>query len=297
MDNIQPWDQMRQGLSGQGIFQQRPFNRVPPGQLIQQAPGAPQQPGQPAALQPHLEIPDTSRQMEWLSGLSREEKLEARRLEIQASFSFEGYQVVRREFISHQFDPAMTIRGTSITFNSACISKLEHATYIHFLINPTEMRLLIRAVSEGARDAIRWCIVKGDKRKSREITCKPFTKKLYEMMQWDPMYRYKMQGMKITCEGEDMYLFDLKAVECFIPQHRDPVTGKIPKAEVRLPDSWAGSDSYGMTVAEHAASTQVDLESGFTEAPMEPESGETTEATESGTQMSFTDNGQEGSGE
>jgi hypothetical protein len=282
MDNMQPWDQMRQGLSGQGYFQQRPFNRVPPGQAQQPA-------------QAPLQRPDTARQVEWLSGLSREEKLEAKRLEIQANFSFDGYQVVRREFISHQFDPAMTIRGTSITFNSACISKLENATYIHFLINPTEMRLLIRAVSEGARDAIRWCIVKGDKRKSREIMCKPFTKKLYEMMNWDPMYRYKMQGMKITCEGEDMYLFDLKAVECFIPQHRDPVTGKIPRAEVRLPDGWAGNN-YGMSVEEHEASTQVDLESGFTEAPLESESEEPAATDAAVAQGSITDN-EEGGGE
>ena len=280
MDNMQPWDQMRQGLSGQGYFQQRPFNRVPPGQAQQPA-------------QAPLQRPDTARQDEWLSGLSREEKLEAKRLEIQANFSFDGYQVVRREFISHQFDPAMTIRGTSITFNSACISKLENATYIHFLINPTEMRLLIRAVSEGARDAIRWCIVKGDKRKSREITCKPFTKKLYEMMNWDPMYRYKMQGMKITCEGEDMYLFDLKAVECFIPQHRDPVTGKIPRAEVRLPDGWAGNN-YGMSVEEHEASTQVDLESGFTEAPLESESEEPAATDAAMAQGSITENEESG---
>ena len=267
MDNMQPWDQMRQGLSGQGYFQQRPFNRVPPGQAQQPA-------------QAPLQRPDTARQVEWLSGLSREEKLEAKRLEIQANFSFDGYQVVRREFISHQFDPAMTIRGTSITFNSACISKLENATYIHFLINPTEMRLLIRAVSEGARDAIRWCIVKGDKRKSREITCKPFTKKLYEMMNWDPMYRYKMQGMKITCEGEDMYLFDLKAVECFIPQHRDPVTGKIPRAEVRLPDGWAGNN-YGMSVEEH-------------EAPLESESEEPAATDAAMAQGSITENEESG---
>ena len=42
--------------------------------------------------------------------LSREERQEAKRLSEEASFSFSGYQVVRREFISHRYDPAMTIR-------------------------------------------------------------------------------------------------------------------------------------------------------------------------------------------
>ena len=253
MDTMQPWNQMGPGYrQGQGYFQQRPFNRTrPPGQ------GQPQNPV----------APDTTQQMEWLSGLSRDEKIEAKRLALQANFSFEGYQVVRREFISHQFDPAMTIRGTSITFNNSCISRLEDATYIHFLINPTEMRLLIRAVNEGARDAIRWCVIKGDKRKSRQISCRLFTPKLYVMMGWDPLYRYRMQGMKINYEGEDMYLFDLRAVECFLPQKRDPKTGKIPKPQAVLPEEW--ENSYGMSVDEHMASTQVDLENGYTDAVMD----------------------------
>ena len=254
MDTMQPWNQMGPGYrQGQGYFQQRPFNRTqPPGQ------GQPQNPV----------APDTTQQMEWLSGLSRDEKIEAKRLALQANFSFEGYQVVRREFISHQFDPAMTIRGTSITFNNSCISRLEDATYIHFLINPTEMRLLIRAVNEGARDAIRWCVIKGDKRKSRQISCRLFTTKLYEMMGWDPLYRYRMQGMKINYEGEDMYLFDLRAVECFLPQKRDPKTGKIPRPQAVLPEEW--ENSYGMSVDEHMASTQVDLENGYTDAVLDP---------------------------
>ena len=241
METMQPWNQMGQGYSpGQGYFNPRPFNMAQPtgqapfmtgkgkdgGSQTEAQPATQQGISQHGTMQPQNTVmPDTTMQMEWLSGLSREEKLEAKRLALQANFSFEGYQVVRREFISHQFDPAMTIRGTSITFNNSCISKLENATYIHFLINPTEMRLLIRSVSEGARDAIRWCIIKGDKRKSRQISCRPFTEKLYEMMGWDPLYRYKMQGMKINYAGEDMYLFDLQAVECFIPQHRDPATG------------------------------------------------------------------------
>ena len=53
-----------------------------------------------------------------IGGLTREERQEAKRLSEEASFSFAGYQVVRREFISHRFDPAMTIRGNSITFNN-----------------------------------------------------------------------------------------------------------------------------------------------------------------------------------
>lgn len=193
--------------------------------------------------------------------LTREERMEAKRLAEEANFSFVGYQVVRREFISHRFDPAMTIRGNSITFNNSCISKLEDATYIQFLINPDERKLAIRPCDEGARDAVRWCVVKGDKRKSREITCRPFTSKLYELMGWEEVYRYKLQGMRINYKGENLYLFDLSAKEAFLPQTRDPQTGKIKRSAPILPEEWM--DSFGMGVEEHTASTKVDFTDNF----------------------------------
>ena len=37
--------------------------------------------------------------------LSKEEREEAAQIALEAGFSFEGYQVVRREFFSHKFDP------------------------------------------------------------------------------------------------------------------------------------------------------------------------------------------------
>lgn len=208
--------------------------------------------------------------------LTREERLEAKRLMEEASFAFEGYQVVRREFMSHQFDPAMTIRGKSITFNNACISKLEDATYIQFLINPAEMKLVIRACGEGERDAVRWCIMKDDKRKSRQITCGIFTAKLYEMMGWDGQCRYKLQGMRITHQGEVLYLFDLNANEAFLPQTKDPETGKMRRAKPILPMEWR--DSFGMTVSEHEASTKINLSEGFVEPSQGERIGENSKA-------------------
>ena len=133
-ENIQPRPQPRQGYwPGAPGMQRMPYSGVP-------------QPGNAPGI----------------GGLTREERQEAKRLAEEANFNFSGYQVVRREFISHRFDPAMTIRGNSITFNNSCISKLEDATYIQFLINPTERKLEIRPCDEGARDAIRWCIVRGE---------------------------------------------------------------------------------------------------------------------------------------
>ena len=239
MEYAQPWSQQRQNYPSGNGYRPNP-------------PGVSQRMTYTSQMQAGAAKPTT---------LSREERQEAKRLAEEASFSFDGYQVVRREFISHRFDPAMTIRGNSITFNNSCISKLEDATYIQFLINPTTRKLAIRPCDEGARDAVRWCVVRGEKRKSREISCKPFTAKLYELMGWEEIYRYKLQGMRITYQGECLYLFDLSAKEAFLPQTRDPETGKLKRSEAILDTAWL--DSFGLGVDEHTASTQIDLSAGF----------------------------------
>ena len=200
--------------------------------------------------------------------LTKEEREEAARIAAEAGFSFEGYQVVRREFFSHKFDPTLTIKGNSIIFNNACISKLDSVVYVQVLVNPTTEKLVIRPCDEGARDAVRWCVARDEKRKSRQITCGLFTAKLYEMMGWEALYRYKLQGTRINYKGEQLYVFDLTSTEIFPPAVKDP---DDPKARAKrstavYPADWR--DSFGIPVQEHAASMQVDLMEGFSFADM-----------------------------
>lgn len=196
--------------------------------------------------------------------LSKEEREEAAQIALEAGFSFEGYQVVRREFFSHKFDPTLTIKGNSIIFNNACISKLEQVIYVQVLVNPTTEKLVIRPCEEGARDAIRWCVAKDEKRKSRQITCGLFTAKLYEMMGWEALYRYKLQGTRINYQGEQLYVFDLTSTEIFLPAVKDPnnPTAKAKARPAVYPADWR--DSFGIPVMEHMTSMQVDLMEGYT---------------------------------
>lgn len=223
--------------------------------------------------------------------LSRQEREEAARIAAEAGFSFDGYQVVRREFFSHKFDPTLTVRSNGITFNNACISKMDEVVYVQVLINPDTGKLVVRPCDEGARDAVRWCIARDDKRKSRQISCSMFTAKLYDLMGWETLYRYKMQGTRISYQGEQLYVFDLTSTEIFIPaaqESSEPDGKPKKKAAVRFLESWR--DSFGLPVAEHLASTQVNLDEGYAamddmpgesaaQAPMEIIDQETGEVT------------------
>lgn len=208
--------------------------------------------------------------------LSKEEREEAARIALEAGFSFDGYQVVRREFFSHRFDPTLTIKGNSIIFNNACISRLEQVIYVQVLVNPTAEKLVIRPCNEGARDAIRWCVTRDDKRKSRQITCGLFTAKLYDMMGWEALYRYKLQGTRINYQGEQLYVFDLTSTEAFLPQVKETDengTVKRKKAVPMYPADWR--DSFGIPVQEHTASMQINLLDGYAYMETKPEGSAT----------------------
>ena len=60
---------------------------------------------------------------------------EERQEELERTFSYDGYQVVRKELFAHLRDPAIVIRNDSITFNTACITGLENVVYVHVMFN------------------------------------------------------------------------------------------------------------------------------------------------------------------
>ena len=83
------------------------------------------------------------------------------------------------------------------------------------MINEDMKRLVVKGCSENDKDALRWCVAKPDKRKSRKMTCPDFTKLLYDMMGWENCYRYKVIGYKINVDGETLYVFDLTVHKIF----------------------------------------------------------------------------------
>ena len=95
---------------------------------------------------------------------------------------------------AHLRDPAVTIRKGSITFNTACINGLEDVVFVQLLLCEDEKKFAVKGCQENDKDALRWCIAKPDKRKSRKMTCPDFTDKLYELMHWDSKCRYKILG-------------------------------------------------------------------------------------------------------
>lgn len=222
------------------------------------------------------------------------EIVDQKAIELAEDFSYDGYQVVRRELFAHLREPAVVIRRDSVTFNTACIAGLEDAVYIQILVNQDNKRMVVRKCEENDKDALRWCVAKPDKRKSRKMTNKIFSAMMYEMMGWNLDCRYKILGHKIIFEDETIYVFDLMETEIFLD-----IKGKRAKKDTEsqfttekansieetasnsidnersveeikrknripfYPKEW--KDSFGLPVEEHRKALEINMLDGYAE--------------------------------
>ena len=222
------------------------------------------------------------------------ENIDQKALELAQDFSYDGYQVVRRELFAHLREPAVVIRRDSVTFNTACIAGLEDAVYIQILVNQDNKRMVVRKCEENDKDALRWCIEKPDKRKSRKMSNKLFSVMMYDMMGWNTDCRYKILGHKITHEDETMYIFDLLETEIFMDtkrkkkanpdsvekkevlvtaetdqtpeQNQEEIAAKVARKLNRIPfypKNW--KDSFGLSVEEHKKALETNITDGYIE--------------------------------
>ncbi|MDE6879768.1 MAG: hypothetical protein K2P20_00235, partial [Oscillospiraceae bacterium] len=128
-----------------------------------------------------------------------------------------GYQVTRAELFSHAYEPSITIWPTQIRFNMACLRRFPGVTHIQILIHPEQRRLIIRPCLPDTPDSLRWAKSKGGKELSnRNMLCKIFAAKVFDLMKWDLDYRYKMLGRTAVYQEEILFLFKLTDFELFL---------------------------------------------------------------------------------
>lgn len=198
---------------------------------------------------------------------------EKKALELQRDFSFDGYQVVRRELFAHLRDPAIIIRPDSISFNAACIGGLENVLYVNVMINPEKKHMICESCDENTKDSVRWCCIdKNGKRKSRKIVSRMLCNMLYELMGWDYRCRYKILGYNIKVYDKPIFIFDLSDTEIFIENKKQVQTdlekAGIPENEINalvqtkgMPKAYYPAEwkkSFGLPLPEHKNALKVD---------------------------------------
>ena len=183
------------------------------------------------------------------------EPLEPRAEEEEEIVDLAGYQVTKAELFAHSRDAAVTVWSDRIKFNMACLRRFPGVTHIQLLIHPEQRRLIIRPCDKDAPDSLRWASGGGEKEiKNRDMICRIFAAKLFDLMKWDRRYRYKMLGKPAVSEGEVLFLFKLTDFELF-------VTTGPRKNRSFFPEDWR--ECFGMPVGQHDESYKINLADGY----------------------------------
>ncbi len=170
------------------------------------------------------------------------------------------FQVVRREFFAHLYEPAATFNDCKFYVNSACLARFPDVDYVQVLVNQETRTLALRPCEAGARDSFPWCHISKGKRKPKAITCKLFYAKIVSMLNWNPDDRHKLLGRLIHANGEYLLAFDLNAPETYPKVFVDgekPKRSRVP----RYPADW--QNQFGLPYYEHRQSMQINIFDGY----------------------------------
>ncbi len=196
---------------------------------------------------------------------------EERRLEIERAFNPDRCKVIRKELFAGLRDPAVMIRDGNITFNTACINDFEGVVYVKLLYDENLRFLSVTECDKNDKHALRWCVARTDKRKSRRMRCPDFTGPLFAKLGWSTKCRYKMLGYKINFEDKPYYVFDLNVPQIFNEKPKKgeeelDENGEVVEVDTRTgfyPDDIA--NTFGVPMAQYKKETEITDMDGYVE--------------------------------
>ena len=176
-------------------------------------------------------------------------------------FSYDGFQVTRREYYAHNNEPAISFSDGRLGINAVCLKKAPDVEYVQILVNREKKKLVIRPGTEDDWDSFMWCT---RSHKSKSITCRMFFAMIIDMMGWDPASRYRVIGKMIRHKDEYLFVFELASGQEFKREIVVDTEGKERRKTSRTPiynSEWKGQ--FGRPVEEHKKAVQINIFDGF----------------------------------
>lgn len=161
-------------------------------------------------------------------------------------FDLSGYQVVRGQFLTARSElPMITFNSEKITFNCSCTRKFFQVRYVQLLLHPFERKIAIRPCSFEDAFSIPWHRNPEQPLMTKMISCPHFCQALFQIMNWEPDYGYKVLGTLIEKGNEQMVVFNLDGAipNMVINEHSDEASKRAKKRVMICPEEWG--DSFG----------------------------------------------------
>ena len=174
----------------------------------------------------------------------------------------DDFEVVRIEFLAHIREPSFSFCDGKIGVNTACIRRMPEVDHVQLLVNAKEKKLAVRPAKEEDIFSFPWATTaKNGKRHPRQVTGRIVFMKIFDMMGWNPDYRYKIVGKLVKANGELLFLFDLNDRQTFERSMDEDGKRKTSRKPV-FPAAW--KDHFGIPFSEHRKALQINLFDGYT---------------------------------
>ena len=150
-----------------------------------------------------------------------------------------GAEVVRRQFLSHIKDSMVTFRPNGLQFNTCCIAGFKDVTHVLLMVDWENGWFIIKPCDPDDRDGQRWCIVKGEERKTRFITGKAFAERLYKKLGWCFGKSYKICGTyarQMDKQDEVIMVFEFKDAEDYMLTRKTRMSAGVDDEEISVED-------------------------------------------------------------
>ena len=170
-----------------------------------------------------------------------------------SAFDLEGYQVVRGQFMTARSEcPTIAVTNNKISFNVVCARRFIDVPYIQLLLHPSERKIAIRPCKENAPHSIRWRPDPGKPVIQKTISCKHFGNALFQIMEWNPDYLYRIRGTWVARGSEQIIVFNLSNAvpAAFLEAETDDGDAAKKRRVDLCPEEW--NDNFGEEFYEYS---------------------------------------------
>ena len=172
---------------------------------------------------------------------------------------FDDFQVVRRKFFAHTYEPSITFSKWHFYVNKACLNRFPDVNFVQVLVNRDKKIVALRPCPESASDSLCWCS-QGEKRNPRQTTARGFFALIFPLMGWSLNNRYKVLGKLVHANGMYLLAFDLKTADNYPCVSGEGESIKFARKPVYSEEE---AGNFGMKLSDHEKSLQINLFDGY----------------------------------
>ncbi|MBP3731475.1 MAG: recombinase family protein, partial [Mailhella sp.] len=169
---------------------------------------------------------------------------------------FRGFEVARSQFFETLSRISVTFSSSHLKFSAACMSKLTSSENVELLIHPFRKLMAVRLCSGDSRHKVQWSRMRNGTRIPKVISGKAFLNAFYEIMQWNPEFKYRISGIRRTKGDKAILVFNLSEPEVYMPDQSfftdsgsHPVVPAAPNTVLAYPTPWA--NTFGTEYYSH----------------------------------------------